>query len=117
MVSKKKDCNSCPALCCKNLAMGIERPANKQEIEDLKWQLRFDTVKVYIRNRRWYQWVEGRCMHLSDDNLCNIYDSRPDICRKHNPPDCELFGKFYDLMIHTPDELEDYLAKKKTRKV
>ena len=23
---------------------------------------------------------DGVCIHLSDDNLCNIYASRPDIC-------------------------------------
>ncbi|MBR6664955.1 MAG: YkgJ family cysteine cluster protein [Lachnospiraceae bacterium] len=24
---------------------------------------------------------DGRCIHLQDNNLCAIYESRPDICR------------------------------------
>ncbi|MGD9401716.1 MAG: YkgJ family cysteine cluster protein [bacterium] len=109
-------CSQCPSLCCKNLSMMIYRPENRSEVEDLKWQLRFDTVSVYIRSHRWYLLIEGRCMYLADDGRCLEYDGRPDKCRRHNPPDCEFFGEFYDVMIETPEELEDYLNKKKKRK-
>lgn len=112
----KKECMECNAFCCKNLAMVIGRPENKQEIEDLKWQLHFDTVKVYIHRRRWYQWIEGKCMYLSKKSRCMIYAQRPDKCKAHNPPHCEQFGKFYDIMISTPDELEKYLKHKKNKK-
>lgn len=27
-----------------------------------------------------------RCFNLSDDNFCMIYDTRPDMCRKHDYP-------------------------------
>lgn len=27
-----------------------------------------------------FQKGDGVCIHLSDDNLCNIYSTRPDIC-------------------------------------
>jgi Fe-S-cluster containining protein len=93
----------------------ICKPENRTEIEDLKWQLRFDTVSVYIRSNRWYQHIEGRCMYLSNDDLCTIYAERPGTCRRHNPPDCEFYGKFYDVMIRTPEELEAYLDSKKRR--
>ncbi len=113
--TSKKECQECGAFCCRNLAMAIGRPENREEIEDLKWQLHFDTVKVYIHRRRWYQWVKGTCMYLGPDNRCTIYDQRPDRCKSHNPPDCEYFGSFYDIMIETPDELETYLKSKKTK--
>lgn len=113
--TSKLDCTGCPATCCHNLSMSIGKPANKAEIEDLKWQLHFNTVKVYIRKRRWYQWVEGRCIYLDENHLCKIYDTRPDKCRNHNPPDCELFGKFYDIMFETPEQLEEYFKKSKKR--
>jgi Fe-S-cluster containining protein len=93
--------------------MMIYRPRNRAEVEDLKWQLRFDTVRVYIRNNRWYQLVEGRCMYLAEDGSCTEYGRRPDKCRRHNPPDCEFFGRFYDVMISTPDELDDYLNSRR----
>ena len=46
-------CNKC-GLCCKNI----------NRIPDLK---EFDSGN-------------GVCIHLGEDNLCNIYLSRPDIC-------------------------------------
>jgi Fe-S-cluster containining protein len=108
-------CAQCPSLCCKNLSIGILRPYTRKEIEELKWQLQFDTVRVYVRNSRWYQLVEGRCIYLGEDNYCTRYDDRPDKCRDHNPPDCEFFGEFYDVMISTPEELEAHLASKRRK--
>jgi Fe-S-cluster containining protein len=115
-IKNNKYCRGCPAICCTNLSMGIGRPANSKEVEDLKWQLQFDTVKVYISKNRWYQLVEGRCIYLSEDNFCTIYDHRPKKCRDHNPPNCERFGKYYDVMLEKPKDLEKYLAKKKKAK-
>ena len=112
----KYHCNECPSICCTNLALSILKPNTKAEIEDLKWLLRFDTVKVYIRHNRWHEWVQGRCMYLDEHNLCTIYDHRPSKCRNHNPPNCEKFGDFYDVIFNTPDELEDYLKQKKRNK-
>jgi Fe-S-cluster containining protein len=109
-------CGTCPSLCCRNLSMMIYRPENRAEVEDLKWQLRFDTVKIYIRNNRWYQLIQGKCMYLGDDGRCTEYKGRPNKCRRHNPPDCEFFGRFYDVMISTPDELEAYLDSRRRRK-
>lgn len=115
-IKNNKYCRGCPAICCTNLSMGIGKPANSKEVEDLKWQLQFDTVKVYISKNRWYQLVEGRCIYLSEDNFCTIYDHRPKKCRDHNPPNCERFGKYYDVMLEKPKDLEKYFAKKKKAK-
>ena len=111
-----KDCTGCPAICCHNLAMHIGRPSNKEEREELKWQLQFDSVKVYIRNRRWYQLVHGKCMHLDTKNRCTIYDKRIDKCKLHNPPHCERYGKFYNIMINNPGELDKYILKVKNKR-
>ncbi len=110
----KYSCKDCPAICCRNLAMDIGKPENQAEVEDLKWQLHFDTVQVYIRNRRWYQLVEGRCMYLNSKDKCDIYSDRPLKCRQHNPPGCERFGKFYDVMLSVPEDLVDYLSKSRS---
>lgn len=112
----KQSCDECTAICCKNLAMEIGKPTDKKEVEDLKWQLQFDTVQVYIKSNRWYQLVEGRCIHLSEDERCNIYEKRPLKCRRHNPPNCELYDKFYDVMLSTPDDLDNYISEKKKAK-
>lgn len=116
LATTNKECERCPALCCKDLSIRILRPRTKQEIEDLKWQLRFDTVRIYIRGRRWYQLIKGRCMYLDENDRCKIYDERPDMCRNHNPPDCEFFGTFYDVMLESPADLEAYLNRPRPKK-
>ena len=111
----RTECGQCAALCCKNLSVRILRPYTRAEIEDLKWQLHFDTVSIYIRKNRWYQLVEGRCIYLGEDDRCKIYPRRPEMCRRHNPPDCEFFGKFYDVLLETPDQMEAYLAERRKK--
>jgi Fe-S-cluster containining protein len=113
--TSRKECNKCPALCCRNLSIWIGKPANREEIDDLKWQLHFDTVRVYIRNNRWYQLVEGKCIYLDEHNRCRIYETRPDRCRRHNPPNCEFFGDFFDVMFTTPEDLENYFAARRKK--
>jgi Fe-S-cluster containining protein len=108
-------CGDCPALCCHDLSVVILKPTTKKEVEDLMWHLNYDTVGVYIRNRRWHLIIKGRCQYLDESNLCTIYDKRFDTCRKHNPPDCERFDGWYDVMFRNPFELEEYMKKEQER--
>lgn len=112
----EKDCGTCPAMCCHDLTITISRPRTRDEIEDIKWQLFYETVGVYIRSMRWHLIVKGRCQYLDEKNLCTRYDTRPDICREHMPPDCEKFSDWYDVLFTTPEELEAYLNKSKKKK-
>ena len=109
-------CDDCTSICCTDLAIPATKPRTKDEIFEMKWHLQYDTVSVCIRNRRWYLLIKGRCIYLDENNLCKIYDRRPDRCRRHNPPDCERFASWYDIRIDTPEELESYLRKEKRRK-
>lgn len=54
-------------------------------------------------------------MYLDSDDMCTVYEDRPNTCRRHNPPDCEFFGEFHDVMINTPGELDAYLESRKRR--
>ena len=108
-------CDGCPALCCHDLVQPILKPRTRADVEELKWQLHYDTVSVFIANRRWHLKAEGRCQYLDDANLCTIYDRRPEKCRRHSPPDCERYGSYYDVMIQTPEELDAYVAREKAR--
>ena len=103
----------CNAICCNDLAVQIYKPVTKAEKEDLRWHLFFEGVKVYIKHRKWHLLIHSQCRYLSEDNLCTIYDDRPERCRKHNHPHCELEGKFYDIMIETPEQFDEYFNMKK----
>jgi Fe-S-cluster containining protein len=113
---KKSGCRGCPALCCRDLCMRILKPETEQDISELRWQVQYDTVRIFITSNRWHLLIAGRCMHLRDDNLCAIYEDRPDKCRRHNPPDCERHGEFWDEMIETPEELDAWFERERKRK-
>lgn len=111
----KHECAACPALCCEGLTIDITKPRTKDEIESLMWKLQYEGVGAYILNKRWHLFVESRCGYLGDDDLCTIYERRSDICRRHNPPECERFMDWYDVFFETPEELQDYLEKERRR--
>jgi len=110
---KRSHCQVCPSTCCHDLAMMITRPQNKTDLNELSWYLHYDTVTICIRNHRWYLAIKGRCIYLTSGNLCKIYEKRPVRCRRHDPPDCERFGSWHDVVISTPEELTRYLKKRK----
>lgn len=109
-------CRGCPSLCCHDLVMPITRPRDREDEEELRWQVQYDTVHIFIANYRWHLLVKARCQYLDGNGWCTRYEDRPDKCRRHNPPDCERYGSFYDVMIDTPEELDAYLAKERKRR-
>jgi len=110
-----KGCHDCPALCCSDLEEAIVRPRTIEEVDNLKWELHFSNTKAFIRNGRWYKLTLGRCEYLDENNLCAIYDTRPKICRDHNPPECEFYGAIYDTMFEGPEDLQKHIDKEKRR--
>ena len=110
-----KECRDCPALCCHDLVEPLAKPKTAEDVSELKWELQYDTVGVFIRSHRWYRIIAGRCMYLDRNNRCTIYERRPKRCREMKPPECERFGEFYDVMITTPEELDEHLAKGRHR--
>jgi Fe-S-cluster containining protein len=113
---KDKVCKECKAPCCRNLALAVPSPKNRYDVETLKWYLHFDTVQLYIRNRRWNILIQGKCIYLSKKNLCTIYDRRPKICRAHRSDACEMTGQWYDTILSLPDDLEAHLKRKKGKR-
>jgi Fe-S-cluster containining protein len=114
-MTTKSECASCPALCCEGLTIDIKKPRDKEDVEILAWKLQYEHIGVYILNKRWHLFIEGRCGYLDDNNLCIRYKSRPDTCRRHNPPDCERYIDWYDTFFETPEELEEYMEKERRR--
>lgn len=112
--SNGNPCVECDAPCCRDITMLITRPRTKTDVNELTQYLHYDTAKVFIRNNKWYLTFEGRCIYLSKNNLCKKYRKRPSRCRRHNPPECERFALWYDVLISTPEDLEGYLHNSKT---
>ncbi len=111
--TSKSECSACPALCCEGLTIDITKPRSREDLDILMWKLQYEHVGVYVLNRKWHLFVEGRCGYLGDDDLCTRYETRSDICRGHNPPECERFVDWYDVFFETPEELEEYYEKER----
>jgi Fe-S-cluster containining protein len=109
----KDACEDCPALCCRDLAMLIPKPRTKSEISDIRWFLHYQKVEICIRSNRWYIVVKTKCRYLNRNNRCTNYEERDETCRRHNPPDCEKFGAWYQTRMTTPEELDEYLESKR----
>jgi len=114
--TKKPGCEGCPSLCCYDMVIPIDRPRTRADEEELTWQVQYDTIRVFIVNKRWHMIVAGKCQYLDKNGWCTRYETRPERCRKHNPPGCERYGSFYDVMLETPEELGAYLDKERKRR-
>jgi Fe-S-cluster containining protein len=102
-------CTHCPAKCCHYFALPIETPTEWADFEFIRWFLFHDRATVFIEGRDWYLLVYTKCKHLRDDNLCSIYDDRPQICRDYDTVDCEYEDDWvYDHYFETSEQVEEY---------
>ena len=102
-------CNYCTARCCRYFALPIDIPENWKEFDYLRWFLLHDRAAVFTENGDWYLLVHTTCKHLRDDNLCGIYETRPQICRDYTTAKCEYEDDWvYDHYWETPEQVEEY---------
>lgn len=106
-------CLNCDAKCCKYIALELDFPENKNDIEDLKWYILHQNVEIYIdHDDDLILEFKTKCKALDKNNQCKIYSKRPSICRKHNAKDCENNeGKSFKVLFKTPEDIENYFKK------
>lgn len=102
-------CGHCPAKCCRYFALPIDTPTEWTDFEYIRWFLFHDRAAVFIEEGEWYLLVYTRCKHLGDDNLCQSYDTRPQICRDYSTHNCEYEDSWvYDHYFETSEQVEQY---------
>lgn len=110
-------CTDCKSECCHDLVMEIDSPKNHKDLETLKWYLHFENSFIFIYQNTWYQMFRSRCRYMDKKTmLCLNYENRSDRCREHNPPKCERYDKWYDILFDDKKKLEDYVYSKKILK-
>jgi len=121
-VSKNPDhhqtppCNACGARCCKYVAIEIDRPTTKQDYDNIRWYLLHENIYVFVdHDKVWHLEFRTRCRDLGEDNSCQRYPIRPEICRKYGWPvgSCEFFASPYKVRFTSIEEFERYLDRKK----
>ena len=112
-------CEHCPAACCRHIALPIDKPANKRDYDDIRWYLMHKDVSIFVEEGDWYVQFQARCSNLGTDNLCQIYESRPEICRDYEPGECDYGGGAYtyDHLFTHPKQVEDYYFKRTGKKL
>ena len=113
-------CKTCPGLCCKYVALPIDTPETRAEFDDVRWYLAHKKVEVFVEDGDWYLQFYSQCRYLGQDHRCEIYETRPRICRGYKHDTCELHGDGYDYDAHfkSVEALEAYRDEhlKKRRK-
>jgi len=102
-------CKYCGAKCCCYFALPIDKPKDWQDFDYVRWYLLHERAAVFTEEGCWYLLVQNRCKHLGDDNLCGIYETRPQICRDYTTENCEYSDDWvYDHLLETPEQVEEY---------
>lgn len=102
-------CSHCPAKCCRYFALPIDEPTDWQDYDHIRWFLLHEAAAIFTEDDSWYLLVHNRCKNLRDDNLCGIYDTRPQICRDYTTDNCEYDDHWvYDHYWETPEQVEEY---------
>ncbi len=102
-------CDHCTAKCCRYFALPIEKPKNFRDFEFLRWYLLHDRASIFTEDGDWYLLVHTQCKHLLENNLCGIYETRPQICREYSADDCEYDDDWtYEQYFETPEQVAEY---------
>jgi len=119
MSSKKKkssgdQCKKCTGLCCRYFALPIETPEDREDYDDIRWYLCHEDVTVFVEDDDWYVNIKNKCRHLMDGNACEIYKTRPKICRGYRHKDCDYVDGEYDYELHFANDkdMEEYMKVK-----
>lgn len=76
--------------CCAYVAIEIDAPTTMKEYDYIVWYLYHRDISVFVDwEGDWFVKFEARCEHLTSGGLCDIYASRPAICKDFDWRECE----------------------------
>lgn len=112
-------CEHCTAACCRYLAIPIDKPESRRDYDDIRWYLMHEGIIIFVEDGDWYIQFQTTCKHLGEDNLCTIYEIRPEICAEYQPKDCDYTeGSFgYDHFFTHAKQIEEFYTNKTGKKL
>ena len=106
----------CQGRCCRYITIHIPPPRLNTDHDELSWFLAHENISVYFDRHRWHVEVRTPCKHLTRQNLCAIYQTRPIVCRGHDADGCEYPDRpIHDLQFDTKEDLDAWWAAKRAR--
>ncbi len=112
-------CEHCAAACCQYLALPIDKPTSGRDYDDMRWYLMHEGITIFVDEGDWYVQYATRCKSLGVDNLCQVYDNRPGICREYEAKDCDYSGGShgYDHYFTHASQVEAFYERKTGKKL
>jgi len=109
----EEKCRRCPALCCRYIALELDTPRAPEDFDNLRWYLDHKRVSVYVQDGRWHLCVDTPCRNLIR-NRCRIHGTKPALCQRHDPSECEFDNPDFRLDSEFRDwkALEAYMERK-----
>ncbi|HJO12196.1 MAG TPA: YkgJ family cysteine cluster protein [Gammaproteobacteria bacterium] len=111
-----KKCSRCKkSICCNSINQKVETPKTKLDFDHLLWQVSHENVNVFKDADGWFLHVYTRCDHLLEGGVCNIYDTRPLVCREYDNDFCERdesIEEASEFFFTTYKQLEKYCRKR-----
>jgi len=109
--------NECGGKCCRYINLRIDPPTRRIDREEIRWFPCHEGVKVSFEEGKWWLQVEPPCKNLTEDNLCAIYETRPDVCSDYGMGSCDHLGEQFEHPEFTePEQWEAWLAAKRHRR-
>ena len=111
-------CDICTALCCRYFALPIETPKTAIDFDDIRWYISHEGISIFVEEGTWYINIANKCRHLTEDNRCGIYETRPKICRSYTTDACDYHGGDYgyEHVFTSVEQIEAYAKTYLTRK-
>jgi Fe-S-cluster containining protein len=102
-------CEFCEAKCCRYFALPIDKPSTFEEFDYVRWYLLHEGASVFVEDGDWFLLVHSPCKELGPDNRCQIYETRPQICREYSTTRCEYDDLYlFEQYFETPEQVEEY---------
>ena len=108
----KQLCHGC-VKCCMHLNHEIDPPESNEDCDYIIWFLLHENISIWVDDENvWYIEFKTPCKELKND-LCGIYDRRPQVCREYLQDKCLNSNLDEDISFNTPEEFLAYLNKNK----
>ena len=117
VITPENKCSYCTnSTCCTYMTQQIDSPRSMSDFDTLLWQVSHENIQIYKDEGSWFLLANNSCNHLLEDGRCNIYETRPQICRDHSNQGCEFDGpagpEDFEMFFPDYDSLEAYCSKR-----
>jgi len=109
-------CSFCRgSICCTYTTEQLVTPRSKHDFDHILWQISHRDIQVYKDEDGWFLLINNPCTHLLPGGGCNIYETRPQVCREYSNDYCEYdepAEKNFELFFPDYTSLLSYCKKR-----